>query len=129
MAHEGSFINPAQQALLVVDVDEDWRDAINRVDSMARTILGREYHIVLTHNLQATTIAYVYMSQIFAYLKEQMEMTGDTAVNFNFLDLIEAGITLRRSLEAEKEGNLGPTVSPGYQAKLLIKSDAMTEDN
>lgn len=129
MSFENSFTNPNQQTALVVDVDEDWRDAINRIDNMTRVDLGREYHIALTWNLQATTIAYVYIKNMFKYVKELIELTGENAANLNFMDLLEVAIDRRTNPDAEKEGNLVPYVAPGYQAKLLVKSDALTEDN
>lgn len=62
-------------------------------------------------------------------MRKQMETTGDPSVYVNFMDLLEFEVDYRNNPDAEKEGNLNLMVVPGYEAKLLIKSDALTEDN
>lgn len=125
----GEFVGQPQQNVIVEDIPSELLPILDHIDASTRQVLSKDYHIVIPYRHQITTIAYAYIKELFHYMRKQMETTGDPSVYVNFMDLLEFEVDYRNNPDAEKEGNLNLMVVPGYEAKLLIKSDALTEDN
>lgn len=128
---DAQLLNNAPKQATSVEVPDDASyDVIKSIDEMCCAMLSKDYHMILPYQFQATTITYAYLKCIFKYLHQQMSESRDTTTTrVNFMDLLEFAADYRRNPDAEKEGNLNLMVSAGYNAKLRIKSDALTEDN
>lgn len=78
---------------------------------------------------QATaTIAYVWLKNAARLVAEKADATGQE-FELNIFQLIDLGIDGREGSEdSEKDGNRTPTLQAGQELKLLMKSDANTEE-
>ena len=93
------------------------------IDKAARYALSQNYGIVLGQNTEmvAFGICYTFIKNIFTGLLQQLgEHSDQTLASVNFNDNIEFHALI-------KDGGVILSMRPGMNAKLLIKSDAMTE--
>jgi len=93
------------------------------VDQQARYALSQNYGIVLGKGAEmvAFAICYTFIKNIFSGLLLQLgEHPDQTLATVNFNDNIEFHALI-------KDGGVILSMRPGMNAKLLIKSDAMTE--
>ncbi|MCM1214078.1 MAG: hypothetical protein NC548_06110 [Lachnospiraceae bacterium] len=109
------------------DADQHELELMNQaylaVDTQARYAMSQNYGIVLGQNTEmvAFAICYTFIKNIFSGLLLQLgENPEQTLATVNFNDNIEFHALI-------KDGGVILSMRPGMNAKLLIKSDAMTE--
>ena len=109
------------------DRDEHELELMNQaylnIDKAARYALSQNYGIVLGSGTEMVCfgICYTFIINIFTRLLQQLgENPDQTLASVNFNDNIEFHAWL-------KDGGVILSMRPGMNAKLLIKSDAMTE--
>lgn len=114
---------------LICPSDPGMREELLAIDKATRRMCKEKYHIIVGHDYTVNTIATVFMENLIRALavKQRNSGSGET-VSINFNDVLEFFVTEKHSDTAEKEGNINLTIAPGVQAKLLIKSDEMTEN-
>lgn len=113
--------------MLITPQDIAMKTDMAYIDKKASQVLANRYGIYLSEAWVATTVATIVLQSAIKQLTAKMKTTGKKSASINFNDLIELHVSCKENEEAEKEGNIIITITPGMEAKLLIKSDEMTE--
>ena len=113
--------------MLIVPQDRTMKIDIAHIDRKAMNVLSNRYGILFPEVWGATTVATVVIQEAIKQLSAKMKISGKRSASVNFNDIIELHVSYKENDDAEKEGNIIITFTPGVEAKLLIKSDEMTE--
>jgi hypothetical protein len=117
---EYAYSNPAIK--FSFEGDENKTKAMNLLDRVSRRELSDKYGIVLPNEWAAIAIAYTFIENLFRELVLKNVLSNKPSVSINFNDNIEFhAIT--------KTEGLSIFMRPGMNAKLLIKSDELTESD
>jgi hypothetical protein len=117
-------------------VTEDmWKDTIiEAVESECAKILASKHKMTSNSKANWTKITFVYMEYLFRTLKLMAKVAnenGNSAVMINFLEMFEAHCTVDTVTNPENPELVSETynlkIRPGFEAKLLIKDDGITE--
>lgn len=117
-------------------ITEDmWEDTIiTLVEAECRKTLQAKHKMNSPTATIYTKIAFVYFEYLFRILKmlgKAAHENGNTAASINFLELFEAHVTVDVITNPENPDLVSETYTcklrPGFQAKLLIKDDGVTE--
>lgn len=107
---------------------------INHVESICAQILASKHKMTSNNKAHWTTITYVYMEYLFRTLKLMAEVgkdRGQHAAMINFLEMFEAHVSIEQIPMPENPDivseHFDVKIRPGFQAKLLIKDDGVTE--
>jgi hypothetical protein len=115
---EFAYANPAIK--FSVPENEDRSKAMNLLDRVTRRELSEKYGIVLPNEWGAIAIADTFVENLFREIILKNVLSKKPSVSINFNDNIELhAIT--------KDDKLSIFMRPGMNAKLLIKSDEITE--
>lgn len=114
----------AEAAFSFLD-DKAMNDYYEHVDKVAAFTLSEKYSITMRQGTNqakwiVTAIGVTFLKNLILELMNIMDCTSKPSASINFNDLIEAHAISRA------EG-VTITLRPGYESKLLIKSDAVTE--
>lgn len=90
------------------------------LDKVTRKDLGDRYGILLPEPWMAVAIAVVFIENLFRELVMKIALTNKPSASINFNDNIEFHAIV-------KKDGLTMSMRPGMNAKLLIKSDELTE--
>lgn len=101
------------------------REELLGIAKIAKDILDDNYNIKISLSDAIPTIVYVFMENMYQYLRDNKSQ--DTNITIDFMGLMELGITYRYSEDGEKEGNFTPFIVPGPTCKIMIKDDTLTE--
>lgn len=115
-------VDPAQ--FFYVDDNKDLNERFARIERTARYIVDSKYEILLPDKLAYVVfgILYTFVENIFKYLLYKLGSDPEAKIaSVNFNDLAEFHAT-------RKKDGIVLTIRPGMSAKLLIKSDELTED-
>ena len=119
-----------------VMLEEMWKDdiIIEHVEKECANILAHKHKITGNNRANWTKVAYVYLEYLFRTLKLMAKVAkenGQAAVSVNFLEMFEAHCTYEAIAHPDNPDliheNLVVKIRPGFQAKLLIKDDGVTE--
>lgn len=114
---------------------QDWKDTIiNKVERAAATTLSTKHKAVVDNLFRLTYIAYVYFQYLFRTIKlraREAHEHGMSSVSINFLELMEVHCTMEEITNPDNpelvRENFKISIRPGFEAKLLIKNDDVTE--
>lgn len=116
---------------------EGWKGTIlQEVEKECAMTLSKKHKAVVDYMYNLTIIAYVYFEGVFRTLKlhaRDAQQEGKMASSINFLEMVEIHCNLE-SIQNPENPDLTTEkftvkMRPGFEAKLLIKSDDLTEDD
>lgn len=90
--------------------------AMLKIDRIARKQLAEKYAIVLAKDYQAIAASTLFYENIYREIIRTMVLENKSTVIFNFYDIIEFSAV-------KKDDMVTMYLKPGYQSKLIIKSD------
>ncbi len=125
--HEAVSTDKMCTDMLITPQDIIMKTDIAHIDKRSSQVLANRFGILFSEPWVATTVATVVMQQAIKQLTAKMAASGKKSASINFNDIIELHVSTKENEDAEKEGNIIITFTPGMEAKLLIKSDEMTE--
>lgn len=100
--------------------DEEFTQAMLKVDRMARKQLNDKNGILLPKNFMAVTIARTFMENVYRQLVQKSVLADKQKVTINFNDIVEIHAT-------KNDDGVIISLTPGMAAKLIIKYDGATE--
>ena len=100
--------------------DEEFTQAMLKVDRMARKQLNDKNSILLPKNFMAITIARVFIDNLYRQLVQKAVLSDKSKVTINFNDIVEIHAT-------KKDDGVIISLTPGMAGKLIIKYDGVTE--
>lgn len=107
---------------------------ISHIESVCATILANKHKMTTNDKTTWTRIAFVYIEYLFRTLKLMAQVgkeNGQNSAMINFLEMFEAHITVEQTPLPENPDIVSERfdvkLRPGFQAKLLIKDDGVTE--
>lgn len=133
---------PGKVALEIMERDyspivtEDmWADTIiEPIESECAKILATKHKMTSNNKSNWTKIAFVYFEFFFRTLKFMAKVAhseGNSSVMINFLEMFEAHCNVEVTTNPENPDLCSEKyilkIRPGFQAKLLIKNDGITE--
>lgn len=112
-----------------------WKGSIVEVvEKECASILQRKHKLNGNDNANWTRIAYLYLVYLFKTLKLLVKVSyenGNMSAMINFLEMFEAHATMDQIPNPENPDivreEIVLKIRPGFQAKLLIKDDGVTE--
>jgi hypothetical protein len=93
------------------------------IDRATIMMLSRKYYIVSPKEWFVTAISYTFLENLIKYMVIKLVNEGTSLVSINFNDIIEFHAT------RVDDESVSITMRPGMDAKLLIKSDELTEND
>lgn len=132
----GTVIQSIMERDFAPIITEDMWDetVIMHVEAECKKILQTKHKMNSPSGSIWTKIAFVYFEYLFRMLKmlgKAAHDNGNTAASINFLELFEAHVTVDVVTNPENPDLVSETYTcklrPGFQAKLLIKDDGVTE--
>lgn len=133
---------PGTTALSIMDRDfapvmEEgmWaKTIIDHVENECASILSHKHKITANNKRNWTKVAYCYFEYLFRTLKLMAKVgqeNGSPAVMINFLEMFECHAQVESIPNPENPDlvaeNVVLKIRPGFQSKLLIKDDGITE--
>ena len=117
------------------DVVKDEANVLSAVQNLCAQILSEKHKTVVDDRRRLTIIAYVYFQYMFRQLKlmaKGAEENGTgSAVSLNFLEMIEVHCNIEHETNPDNPDLVSTSyvikIRPGFQSKLLIKNDDVTE--
>lgn len=114
-----------------------WQNSyINHIENICGQILANKHKITTNHKETWTMVAFTYIEFLFRTLKLMTQVAkdkGQNAAMINFLEMFELHATLEEIPMPENpelvSEHYNVRIRPGFQAKLLIKDDGVTEIN
>lgn len=104
----------------VIENNEALTKAMLRIDALSRRELKDKYEILMPKEWQTIAVTYVLLDNLYHHIIMKLVSTEKKQVMINFNDLIE--------FHAQKKGNKAQIfIRPGFESKLIIKSDDATE--
>lgn len=100
--------------------DENATKAMLEIDRIARKSLSDRYNILLDKPFMAVATGYLFLENLYVYLVQKLVLKNKSSAMINFNDIIEFH-AIRKGDKVEFH------LRPGMDAKLIIKSDAVTE--
>lgn len=112
-----------------------WKDTIlERVQKECGSILLNKHKMTGNNVNLWTKVTYVYMEYLFRTLRLMVKVgleNGHNATSINFLEMFEAHALIEQVSNPENPDLVSEEITvklrPGFQAKLLIKDDGITE--
>lgn len=103
--------------------DSERTRAMLKIDNLARRLLSDRYAIVLPKDYMAIAPTYLFLKNLYRVLTEKLVNSGKGTTTINFNDIIEFHAV------KSKDNGIDIHLRPGMAAKLIIKSDEVTEDD
>ena len=121
------YDDTADGKFYTIPMDPEMRHDIEEVCKLAKLTLSKKHSIIVPKIWQINTIANCFIESLIMQMVKKMQESNSPIETINFNDTLEFHLSYKRNDDAEKEGNLNITIRPGVNAKLLVKSDAITE--
>jgi len=125
--HEAVSTEKMCADMLITPQDISMKVDVAHIDRRASSVLANRFGVYFSEPWVATTVATVVLQSAIKELTAKMQASGKKSASINLNDILELHVSCKENEEAEKEGNIIITFTPGMEAKLLIKSDEMTE--
>lgn len=110
------------EAAYTIPDNEPLTNAFLKIDEMTRRLARDKYDTVLSYKWMSIAITYVFIENVYRYMLEKLVKTGRNSVMVNFNDMIEFHVM-------RKDSGFDIRLRPGYNAKLIVKSDESTESD
>lgn len=107
--------------LYIIPQDPETREALLSVDRFTKEDLRLQHHIFVDADWQCNTIANAYIETIIRTLGLDVKNTGNSNASWDFYNLFNAHVTVKRDEDAEKEGNINIAFDPEDGITNLIK--------
>jgi hypothetical protein len=111
-----------------LEYPEKAKKMLNEIDNNASEVLRDEYGIDIEDTKAIYTIAVKFLESAANVLgAEARANKGKAEVEIH--KFMKMGVSIRENEDAEKAGNLVPTLTPGESFKMAIKNDDYTESD
>lgn len=114
----------AKENARLIEIREDEKELI-KIAKDAQDILDKDHKILISMHDAIPTICYVYLKEVIKYL-DSHKVTGSN-ISLNMMQLFDMGVSYRENVNAEKEENFTPFLTPGQEFKLTSKADEEEE--
>lgn len=119
----------------VMSDENIWKDTIiNAIEQNCAQILKTKHKIIGNNNANWTKISYLYLVYLFKTLRcmaKSAAENGTVSTMINFLELFEVHANIEQHQSEDNPDlvyeKIIVKIRPGFQAKLLIKDDGITE--
>jgi len=105
-----------------IEDNESATSAMLKIDTMSRREMSDRYKIIMPKDWEAVAVTYVFLEDLYRHIIMKLVASKKNQVMINFNDLIE--------FHAQKKGDCAQIfIRPGYESKLIIKSDKASEED
>ena len=96
--------------------------AMLKIDTMTRREMRDRYNVIMPKDWEAVAVTYVFLEDLYRHIIMKLVASEKNQAMINFNDLIE--------FHAQKKGDSAQIfIRPGYESKLIIKSDKASEED
>jgi len=114
-------ISPAEK-FLIYD-DPRGTEAMAKLEKAARMDLSQRYSITIAEPWYVIGVTYIFIENMVKELLYRIGTLNERSASINFNDTLEIHVY------KDKTQNININIRPGVNAKLLIKSDEVTEED